>query len=201
VCGARAAQAALLRVRRRLCYQTGGPICPHKLWDVFELLLTHVNALELDFALDLLIHLARDADAAWLSGPFKPRGDVDPIAINALLVEDHIPLVDPNPELHTPLWCDSGIPFGHCFLDSDSTFDRVQHAGEFGHDPIASGINDPATVAGDHGENDTLVAFEVTDGCDLIRTHQGAVTRDISCDNRRKAAAHDRLLLLGTIQY
>src|SRR5215813_9655658 len=98
--------------------------------------------------------------------PLQPRGDVDPIAINALLIEDHVSLVDPNPELHTPLWFDSGIPFGHRFLDSHGAFDHVQHAGEFGHNPIASSGNDSAAIASDHRENDTLVAFEVTDCCD-----------------------------------
>jgi hypothetical protein len=85
------------------CATGGGsilnPIHPHWSGDVFDLLLAHVLKRIRELVSDLVPDDAADANAAGLGKGFQAGRDVDPISEDVVLFDDHIPEVDPNPEL------------------------------------------------------------------------------------------------------
>src|SRR5437016_3997561 len=56
----------------------------------------------IEAAVDLVVHDARDADPAGLRDPLQPRGDVDAVAVNVAIFEDHVTRVDADAELDAP---------------------------------------------------------------------------------------------------
>jgi hypothetical protein len=64
----------------------------HAPFPIFELLFPDVFILQVDLPPDLLIDLPREADALWFGDTLQPRGDVNPIAVDTVLIEDDISL-------------------------------------------------------------------------------------------------------------
>lgn len=67
--------------------------------DVFELLLAAVLEWKLKPAGQVFVNAARDADSSRLAEGLKPRGHIDAITENVLLINDDVALVHAHPEL------------------------------------------------------------------------------------------------------
>src|SRR5262245_35797751 len=100
--------------------------------DVLELLLAPVLEANVQLTLDLAVDLAGDEDAARIGAAFKPRRDVDPIAVNvALFVNDHVAQIDADPQLKGALVRREAI------LNFQPAPYRSQRAGKFRKDAIS----------------------------------------------------------------
>ena len=91
---------------------------------------------DVDLALDFLIHLAGQADAAGFGNVLQPGRHIDSVAIDPVAVADHIALVDADPKQHAPRRVDRRIALRHGLLNGDRAVDGIQHAGEFGKDAV-----------------------------------------------------------------
>src|SRR5262249_33948058 len=123
----------------------------------------------------------------------KPREldcDVYTIAIDAGAIVENVSKVYADAKLHLTARFYAGIALGHCLLYRNRTLDRVNDARELCKDAVASRVDDPTTVSGDHWQYDGLVRLEVTDGRLLVGAHQRAVACDVGRDDRRQPAGN-----------
>src|SRR4029077_2417079 len=159
-------------------------IDPHRLRDVLQLLVAKVLTRKTDLCANLLVDLAGNADTARLRDSLQPRGDVDAIAEDSIIIVDHVTEVDADTKLHTPLGLDRGIAFDHLPLNGDRALDRVQHAGELGQDAVSGGIDDTSAELADHRQYHRLMALEVAHRARFVGAHQGAVAGDVCGQDR-----------------
>jgi hypothetical protein len=52
-----------------------------------------------DFPSDLTLRVVRDADAAWLRNSLQPRGDVDAVTEDIVLINDDVADVNADAEI------------------------------------------------------------------------------------------------------
>src|SRR2546422_1999452 len=72
-----------------------------RMWDVLDVL--SADVLERRRNVELVSDLLRDADAARPGETFEPRCNVDPGAVDPVLVDDYLPAMHPDAELHALL--------------------------------------------------------------------------------------------------
>src|SRR5262249_52753972 len=88
-------------------------INPDRTCDVLELLLARISPVKDDLALDLTISAVRKANPPGIGERLQPRGNVDPIAVDALTVPYDVAHIDADAKLHPPLRLDRGIAGCH----------------------------------------------------------------------------------------
>ena len=49
-----------------------------------------------EFVANLVAHHLRDADAAGFGQRLKSRGDVDPVTVDVVAIDDHVAEIDPD---------------------------------------------------------------------------------------------------------
>src|SRR6516164_9398714 len=91
---------------------------------------------------------------------------------------------------------DCRIALCHCGLNCNRTFDGIHNTGELGKNAITSRINDAPAELADHWKHNCLMVFEVAHRARLIRTHQSAVTSNVSSQNGGEPA---RLTVKGGV--
>jgi hypothetical protein len=139
--------------------------------------------------LDLVVHDARDADPARLGDPLQPRRDVDAVAVNVAVFDDHIARVDADAELDALVLGGCIVPRRHLPLQRDGAGDRFDDAREFDQDSIAGSLDDASLVLGDL-RVDQIAAQrpEARQGAGLVPFHQAAVSHDVGRQNGREPA-------------
>src|SRR5262245_43881674 len=95
--------------------------------DVFEGLLAKISELDRDLAVNLIVGGRRDADASRLSDALQPRRDVYAIAEYVIALDEDVPEVNPDPELHAAVLRNAFVPLGHHRLHGHCAFDRIDH--------------------------------------------------------------------------
>src|SRR6516164_10948566 len=128
----------------------------NRLRDVLQRLKAQVTVAQRQSTIDLLVRLARQADAAWRGKVFQPRSNIDTVAINAGFVVDYIADIDSNPVLHAAFWLDCRIALCHRGLNCNRTFDGIHNTGELGKNAITSRINDAPAELADHWKHNCL---------------------------------------------
>ena len=111
---------------------------------------------ECDFALDLAIDVAGDADTAGLGQALEACGDVDAIAINVAVLDDDVADVDPDSERDPPVFGKVRLALGDAVLEGRGAFDCVHHAREFDERTVAHQFDDAAVVLGGLGLEEIL---------------------------------------------
>src|SRR5205085_11887186 len=109
----------------------------HRLGDVLQVLSTHVGKDEINLAADLPLRVIGNADAAGIRDTLKPRGDVDTVAKNIVVVDDDITDVNPDSEFDPDVLRDVRIARRHAALGLDRATHRVDRAGELHQYSIA----------------------------------------------------------------
>ena len=133
----------------------------------------------------------RHGDSAGLCDAFKPRGDIDAIAENIVVIDNHVAEVDADPKLDPPVLGNSGVAGRHIPLDFGGAFDRIHDARKLDQHSVAGQLDDSALMLG-NGRVDQFraMAFEVRQCADLISAHQAAVTDNVGGHDRGKSAFH-----------
>ena len=75
-------------------------------------------------------------------------------------------------------------------MDGDRAFDRVHHAGEFGENAVAGGVDDAPGELAHHREHDCLMPLEIAHRARLVRAHQRAIAGDVSRENGAQPPFH-----------
>jgi hypothetical protein len=123
----------------------------HRSGDVFQRFLAEVD----EGLLELITHLAPgvlgEADATRLGDTFQTSGDVDSVAHEvAVRFLDNIAEMNADAKCDAPFRRDIRIALGHVVLDLDRATRRIDHAVELRNEPVASALDHPAAVGGDH---------------------------------------------------
>jgi hypothetical protein len=121
----------------------------HRLGDVLEILPAEFPIGQIKLALDLIEHLARNADAAAVRDPLQSRGDIDAIAhqIAVALLHD-VTEVKANAELDALLGGQAGIALGHAVLHFDGAAHGVDDAAEFDQSAVPGSLHKAAVMHG-----------------------------------------------------
>jgi hypothetical protein len=85
-------------------------------------------------------------------------------------------------------WLNRSIALHHFGLDSDCTFNCVHHAGEFGKNAVASGVDNAPAELANHRKHGCLMPLEVTHCARFISAHQSTVTSDVCSQDGCKPA-------------
>jgi hypothetical protein len=151
----------------------------HGSHDVLDALLAPVLERVGELVPDLVAYYPRDADAAGLGQSLQPRGYIDPIAEDVVLLNDHVA------EVHSDAECDAfvlgrfGIAFGHPALDLDSAAHRINHAWKFSEQAVAGILYRMAAVLLDLWLNE------------LRQVHLQALVRSLLiCSHQARIACH-----------
>src|SRR6266550_992224 len=75
------------------------PVDPNRPGEILQALLADIGEGAIEAAVDLVVDDAGDADPVKLGDPLQPRGDVDAVAVNVAVFDDHITRVDADAEL------------------------------------------------------------------------------------------------------
>ena len=89
----------------------------HRELDVLELLLADIFKQQVEPVADIVAHRLRNRYSAGLGDAFEPRRDVDAVAENIVVVDDHIAKVDADAELDPPVLGDACVADRHVALD------------------------------------------------------------------------------------
>ncbi len=140
---------------------------------------------------DMIVHRARDADAAWRGQRFEPRGDVDAVAKDVVVLDNDVAEIDPDTKQDTPIFGNLGVAIDHGALDLDGAAHRVHHAGKFRQQPVAGIFNGAAPMLLDLRIDELPeMRLEARVRSLLVRAHQARVAGDIGGEDRRKSALY-----------
>ena len=144
--------------------------------DVLERELAQVREAEVELAADLVVHLAGDADTAWLGHAFQPGGDVDPVAVDVLALDDHVADVDADPEPDALGRGQVQLAPGHARLDRHRAGHRLDDGSELAQGAVTRQVDDPAAVLGEERLDELLaVRLEALERALLVLPHQPRV--------------------------
>src|SRR5262249_38742710 len=95
---------------------------------------------------DLVAHRGRDADAARFGKHFETRGDVDTVAEDIVVLDDHVAQIDAEAKLDPPCRRDVGVASRHAALNFRGAHHRIDNAAELDQHAVAGGLDDAAVV-------------------------------------------------------
>jgi len=131
----------------------------------------------------LLKDIARDANTARLAFIFDTRRNVNTITEDVVAVDNDVSDVDTDAKYNS--WLSTArAALRYLPLNGNRARHRVYSAGKLNQNAIAGGLDDAAFVLR-YGRIDDLapMGLEGLKGPDLIRTHQTAEARDVTCQN------------------
>jgi hypothetical protein len=115
----------------------------HRGRDVLDLLRADVGELHRQLVGDLLVHRARNADAADFGETLEARGDIDAIAEQVAVALDHVADGDADAKAHLPAGGIRHVARAQAFLDIDRAAHGFDGAGEFSENGVAGGVENP----------------------------------------------------------
>src|SRR5207248_1815103 len=89
------------------------------------------------------------ADSAWLRQALEPRRQIDAVAIEVAILDDHVAEIDADAKLDLLALGESRIRRSHALLHIHGALYGVDHAGELDQHAIAHQFEDPAAMPGD----------------------------------------------------
>ena len=95
----RAAASVAARAPRAAPVVEQDPEDPDRPGDVLDVLLAQILEGDVEPVADLVAHRRRDADAARLGQRLEPRGDIDAVAEDVAVLDDHVAEIDADAEL------------------------------------------------------------------------------------------------------
>src|SRR4030095_1024855 len=104
---------------------------------------------EVEPVADIVANRLRHGDAPGLGDTFQPGGDIDPVAANTVVVDDHVAKVDADAKFDPPILHHGRVADRHVALDFHGAFDCVHDAGKFDQHAVAGQLDDPPLMLGD----------------------------------------------------
>ena len=97
----------------------------------------------------VLLNAGRYADPAGFRQRFEPSGDIDPVTMNVVAVDDDVAKIDADAPFDAAIRRHRAVAIGHPALPFGRTTQGIDDAGEFNEQPIAGRFDDPAAMFGD----------------------------------------------------
>jgi hypothetical protein len=114
---------------------------------------------------------------------------IDAVAENVIVLDDDVAEIDADTKLDPPLDRHLGVALSHGGLYLHGALHRINDAGKFDKQSVASRLDDAALMLADVRVDElTAMSFEARQSAGLIRAHQPAVASDIGGDDGRKTA-------------
>jgi hypothetical protein len=104
----------------------------YRLSDVLDFSFAEILVAKRYLIFDLVVGRTRDANPALLCQTLHAGGDVDPIAVEPLSFDNHIPQVNADAELHLPLFWQLGVLHFKFVLNLHRATHGIDHTGELG---------------------------------------------------------------------
>jgi len=114
----------------------------HRLGNVLNFALTQMLDGEIELVLDLVENVTSHTDATRLSQALEPRGHVDPVAVDVVVLDDDVANVDADSIDDPFFFGDIGVTLADQVLDFDRTLDRLDSTGELDQNAIAHQFDD-----------------------------------------------------------
>src|SRR4029077_18230527 len=108
----------------------------HRPGNVLELLLAQILKGEIEPTRCVLLYTRRNADAAGLRQPFKPRRDVDAVPKDVAVLDHNVAHIDADPELDSLARRYRRVALGHTGLQLGCTSQRIYHTAELGEEAV-----------------------------------------------------------------
>ena len=162
--------------------------------DVLDALVAEILEFDVFQSLaDLVAHGARNTDAAGLGEHFQAGRDIDAVAKDVVVLDDHVAEIDADAKLHPPRRRDVGVAPRHPALDLGSAQHRIDDAVEFDQHAVASGLDDAAAVLC-NGRIDQLdpMGLETRERARLVDLHQPAIADHVGGEDRCEPALWSR---------
>ena len=118
----------------------------HRLGDVLEILSAEFTKGYIELALDLIQHLARDADSAAIGNTFEPSRDVNPVPEDVRAFANDVAKIDANAKFDALVRRYRRIAFEHAALNLDGTSNGIHDAAKFSENTVARGVSDVAAM-------------------------------------------------------
>src|SRR5262249_31950073 len=135
----------------------------------------------------ILLDPSRHADASRLRNALQASSDVHAITKDVATLDDHVALVDTNPELDALVRGHLGVPLSHPALNLDSAAEGVHDTRELHEHTVAGGLHDPTTVLGDLGVYESAaMGLELGERPFFVSAHEAAVSGHVSGQDRCK---------------
>jgi hypothetical protein len=137
------------------------------------------------------LRVVGDADAAGLRDPLQPRGDVDPVAKDIVVVDDDVTDMNADAEFDPVVLWHVGILPGHAALDFNRKARRIDCAGEFDQHAVAGRLDYPSAMRGDGGiDQGPSKRLQPGKRTFLVGAHETAISGDIRRQYSRKSPFH-----------
>ena len=164
----------------------------HRRRDVLHLLRADIGELHRQLVGDLLVHRARDADAADFGEALQAGRDVDAVAQQVAVALDHVADGDADAERHLPARRIGHVAGSQALLDVDRAAHRFDRARKFRQHGIAGGVEDAPAAFGDEIVGHRPVGGQTPQRLLLVLGDQPGVAGNIGRKNRRDLAFHRR---------
>ena len=161
--------------------------------DIFDVLLAEILETDRQTVGNLIAHRGGNADAARLRQPFKPRGDVDAVAEDIVVLDDDVAQIDADAIEQRARRGHVAIAPRHPFLEIDRAAQRLGDALKFHQQTVAGGLDDAALAVGDRRIDQLKPhGFEPGQRPSFVDFHQTAIADHVRGQNRGQAALHVR---------
>src|SRR5690348_2427594 len=114
--------------------------------NVLDLPFAHVRKREIELVAHLIAYHPTDANTSRLGQRLETRGDIHPVAEDVAVLDNDIAEIDAHAKLDPPFRRDASVARRHFALRFDRAPYRIDDAGKFDEEPIASGFNDAAPM-------------------------------------------------------
>jgi hypothetical protein len=161
--------------------------------NIFDLLLADIGKLDGQFVRDLLVHGARNADAADRRDTFESRGDIDAVAQQVAVALDHVANRDADAKAHLPARRISEVARAQAFLDVDGAAHRLHRARKLGQYRIAGGIENAAPGPRDEIVHHRAIRRQAPQRFLFVLGDEPAVAGDVGSEDGRDFSFHGPL--------
>ncbi len=134
-------------------YRATDAVHLNRLRNVLEALRAEILKSQGQLSLYLIISLAGNPNAAGLGQAFQPRGDVHPITVDVIAIDNHIAQMYADSEQHLAVFGHTEIAGSDLLLNRRSTANRLDHTAEFGQDAVTHHLYDTPAMLDDRRFN------------------------------------------------
>src|SRR5260370_27648263 len=107
-------------------------------------------------AFELVAHSTGDVHFTWFCEPFQARGDIDAVAVDIVIIGDHIAGIDADAKPYPAIAAGARIIRAQPFLYLEPAGNGIGRAVEFDEKPVRHGPDQAAAMLGDLGLDQIL---------------------------------------------
>ena len=156
--------------------------------DVLQVLETEILEIEIELVPDLLVDRFGNADASRVREGLEARGDVHAVAIDPVVLDDHVPEVDADPGLDAFLGAPPRVLRCLLLLDAAGAAHGVHHAVELTQDRVAGRVDHPTLELLDEELHLPVKLLDLIDGRVLVGPHHPTEAADVRHHDGRELA-------------